>query len=154
MRAVEFVFAVGWAAVWPYWLKGSKTLSRQMCRKRRGCLASVGSVGAGVVGERSSEEAVGPVFGVGAAVGEGELDFGVADLEAGELVGEPVAVDVFELEQGAVAGLDDDGGEREFGESLELEGERPVGERRGEVVETLPLDPGEESPVGCVHGGV
>jgi hypothetical protein len=35
------------------------------------------------------------------------------------LVGEPVAVDVLELEQGAVAGLDDDGGERQFGQSLE-----------------------------------
>ena len=27
------------------------------------------------------------------------MDFGVADLEPGELVGEPVAVDVFQLEQ-------------------------------------------------------
>jgi hypothetical protein len=54
------------------------------------------------------EKAVGPVFGVAAGVGEDEVDFGVADLEAGELVGEPVAVDVFELEEGRLSGFDDD----------------------------------------------
>jgi hypothetical protein len=42
------------------------------------------------VGERCGEEAVGPVLAVAAGVGEDELDFGVADLEAGELVGKPV----------------------------------------------------------------
>ena len=103
-----------------------------------------GVAGAGCVGECGGEEAVGPVFGVWSAVGEDDLDLGVADLEAGELVCEPVAVDVFELEQRAVSGLDDDRGERELGESLELEGEGPVGERRGEVVEALALNGGEE----------
>jgi len=39
-----------------------------------------------------------------ACVGEDDRDAGVADLEAGELVGEPVAVDVLELEQRAVPG--------------------------------------------------
>jgi hypothetical protein len=75
-------------------------------------------------------------------------------LESGELVGEPVAVDVFELEQGAVAGLDDDRGEREFGEPLELEGEGAVGERAGEVVEALALDGGEQPPIRGVDGVV
>src|SRR5712691_3115402 len=46
----------------------------------------------GGVGECGGEEAVGPVFGVVAGVGEDEVDFRVADLEPGELVGEPVAV--------------------------------------------------------------
>jgi hypothetical protein len=59
---------------------------------------------------------VGPVFRVAACVGEDDRDAGVADLESGELVGEPVAVDVLELEQRAVPGLDDDRGKREFGE--------------------------------------
>jgi hypothetical protein len=45
--------------------------------------------------ECGGEEAVGPVFGVAAGVGEDEVDFGVADREPSELVGEPVAVDVF-----------------------------------------------------------
>jgi hypothetical protein len=95
---------------------------------------------------------VGPVFGVGACVGEDDRDAGVADLESGELVCEPVAVDVLELEQGAVAGLDDDRGEREFGEPLELEGEGAVGERRGEVVEALALNGGEQPPISGVDG--
>jgi hypothetical protein len=90
---------------------------------------------------------VGPVFGVAACVGEDDRDAWVADLESGELVCEPVAVGVVELEQRAVAGLDDDGGEREFGEPLELEGEGAVGERAGEVVEALALDGGEQPPV-------
>jgi hypothetical protein len=47
----------------------------------------------GRVGERGGEEAVGPVFGLTAGVGEDEMDFRVADLEPGGLVGEPVAVD-------------------------------------------------------------
>jgi hypothetical protein len=49
---------------------------------------------------------------VAAGVGEHELNFRVADLESGELVGEPVAVDVFELEQRCVSSLDDSGRER------------------------------------------
>jgi hypothetical protein len=49
-----------------------------------------------------------------------------ADLEPGELVGEPVAVDVFELVEGRVSGLDNDGGKRKLGQSLQLEGERSV----------------------------
>ena len=69
--------------------------------------------GLGRVGEGGGEEAVGPVFGVAAGVGEDDRGAGVADLVAGELVGEPVTVDVLELERGAVAGLDDDRGERE-----------------------------------------
>ena len=105
------------------------------------------SVWLGCVGEGSGEEAVGPVFGVAACVGEDDRDAEVADLESGELVCEPVAVDVLELEQGAVAGLDDDRGEREFSEPLELEGEGAVGERRGEVVEALALDGGEQRRV-------
>jgi hypothetical protein len=114
---------------------------------------SVGEVGRGVsVGERCGEETVGPVFGVAAAVGERELDFGVAEVEAGELVGEPVAVDVFQLEQGAVAGLDDHGREGELGEPLQLEGEGSVGEGGGEVVEALSFDRGDEGFVGYVHG--
>jgi hypothetical protein len=72
---------------------------------------------------------MGPVFGVAACVGEDDRDAWVADLESGELVCEPVAVGVVELEQRAVAGLDDDGGEREFGEPLELESEG-AGRRR------------------------
>jgi hypothetical protein len=75
-------------------------------------------------------------------------------LESGELVGEPVAVDVFEFEKGAVAGFDDDRGEREFGEPLQLEGEAAVGERRGEVVEALALDGGEQPPIGGLDGVV
>src|SRR6266566_1569976 len=94
----------------------------------------------GGVGECGGEEAVGPVFGVAAGVGEDEVNFGVADLEPGELVGEPVAVDMFELEQGRVSRLHDNGGERELGQSLHLEGECAVGDRGGEVVEALPLD--------------
>ena len=58
---------------------------------------------------------MGPVFGEAAGVGEHEVDFGVSDLEPGELVGEPVAVDVFQLEQCRISRLDDNGGEREFG---------------------------------------
>jgi hypothetical protein len=75
------------------------------------------------------EEPVGPVFGVASRVGEDDGDAGVADLESGELVCEPVAVDVLEFEQRAVAGFDNDRGKREFGEPLELEGEGAVGER-------------------------
>src|SRR5207245_2719700 len=48
------------------------------------------------VGECGGEEAVGPVFGVAAGVGEDEVHFGVSGLEAGELVAEPAAVDVLE----------------------------------------------------------
>ncbi len=99
------------------------------------------------VGECGSEEAVGPVFGVAAGVGEDEVDFGVPDLEPGELVGEPVAVDVFQLEQRRVSRLDDKGGERDLGESLQLEGEGSVGERGREVVEALALDRREHRPV-------
>ena len=95
---------------------------------------------------------MGPVFGVAACVGEDDRDAGVADLEACELVGEPVAVDVLELEEGAVAGFDDDGGEREFGEPLELEGEGAVGEGGGEVVEAFALDGGEQPSVRGVDG--
>jgi hypothetical protein len=86
---------------------------------------------------------VGPVFGVVGCVGEDDGDAGVADLEACELVGEPVAVGVFEFEEVAVAGFDDDCGEREFGEPLELGGEAAVGEGGGEVVEAFALDGGE-----------
>jgi hypothetical protein len=78
----------------------------------------------GGVGECGGEEAVGPLFGVAAGVGEDEVDFGVADLEPCELVGEPVAVDVLQLVEGRVSGLDDKGGERKLGESLQLEAER------------------------------
>src|SRR6266540_6716410 len=95
------------------------------------------SVRFGFVRERGREKAVGPVFGVAAGVGEDDRDARVADLETCELVGEPIAVDVLKLEQGAVAGLDNDCGEREFGEPLELEGEAAVGERTREVLETL-----------------
>src|SRR5437762_8463933 len=52
----------------------------------------------GRVGERGGEKAVGPVLGVAAGVGEDELDVGIADLEASELVGEPATIDVLELE--------------------------------------------------------
>ncbi len=45
---------------------------------------------------------------------------------------------------------DNDCGEREFGEPLELEGEAAVGERTREVLETLALDGGEQSPVSGV----
>ena len=90
----------------------------------------------------------------GGGVGEDDRDVGVADLEAGELIGEPGAVDVFELEEGAVAGLDDDRGEPEFGEPLELEGEAAVGERGGKVVEALALDGGEQPPIRGVDGVV
>ena len=80
----------------------------------------------GRVGERCGKEAVGPLFGEAAGVGEDEVDFGVAHLESGELVGEPAAVHVFELVERRVPGFDDDGGERELGQALQLEGECPV----------------------------
>lgn len=51
----------------------------------------------------------GPVFGEAAGVGEDQVDFGVADLEPGELVGEPAAVYVVEFVQRRVPGLDQDG---------------------------------------------
>jgi hypothetical protein len=54
------------------------------------------------------------------------------------------------LNRGAVPGLDNDRGEWEFGEPLELEGEAAVGERAGEVVEALALDGGEQPPVSGV----
>src|SRR5712691_12981504 len=82
----------------------------------------------GGVGERGGEEAVGPLFGEAAGVGEDEVDFGVAHLEPGELVGKPVAVDVLQLVESRVSALDDDGGEGKLGESLQLESERSVGE--------------------------
>jgi hypothetical protein len=53
---------------------------------------------------------------------------------------------MFQLEHGRVSRLHDNGGERELGQSLQLEGECPVGERGGEVVEALPLDRGEQVP--------
>ena len=99
---------------------------------------------------------MGPVLGMAACVGEDDRDAWVANLESGELVCEPVAVDVLEFEQRAVVGLDDDRGEREFGEPLQLEGEGAVGERAGEVVEALALDGGEQPPIGgvdCVVAG-
>ena len=116
--------------------------------------SSAASARLGCVRERGGEEAVGPVFGVAACVGEDDRDAGVADLESGELVGEPVAVDVLELEQRAVPGLDDDRGKREFGEPLKLEGEGAVGERAGEVVEALALNGGEQPPIRGVDGVV
>jgi hypothetical protein len=76
-----------------------------------------------------------PVFGVAAGVGVDEVDVGVTDVEACELVGEPGTVNVFELEQGGVSGLDDDGSQWQFGEALHLERECSIGERAGEVVE-------------------
>jgi hypothetical protein len=78
------------------------------------------------VGERRREEAVCPVFGVAAGVGEDELDFGIAGLEAGDLVAQPAAVDVLELVQRRVPALDHNGGERRLAESLQLEGQRPL----------------------------
>src|SRR6266536_3674982 len=57
-----------------------------------------------------------------------------------------------QLEQGRVSRLHGNGGEREFGQSLQLEGECPVGECGGEVVEALPLDRGEQVPIGRVDG--
>jgi hypothetical protein len=90
-------------------------------------------------------------------VSEDDRKTRVADLEACELVGEPVAVDVFKLEESAVAGLDDDRAKWEFGQPLQLEGERAVGQRRGEVVEALALDGREQPPIigvdGVVAGG-
>jgi hypothetical protein len=80
----------------------------------------------GRVSECCGEEAVGPLFGEAAGVGEDEVDFGVADLEPGKLVGKPAAVHVFQLVEGRVPSLDNDRGEREFGEALQLEGERSV----------------------------
>lgn len=61
---------------------------------------------------------------------------------------------MFKLEQRAIASLDDDGGEWQLGQSLRLKGERAVRECRGEVVEALPLDRGEERSVWCVDGVV
>jgi hypothetical protein len=66
----------------------------------------------GAVGECCGEEAVDPVLGIAAGVGEDELDLRLASLNAGELVGEPAAVDVLELVERGVAGFDHDGGER------------------------------------------
>ncbi len=68
------------------------------------------------------------------------------------MVGEPVAVDVFQFEDGAVAGLDDHGRERELGESLQLEGEGSIGQGGGEVVEALALDRCEQPAVRGVDG--
>jgi hypothetical protein len=59
----------------------------------------------------------GSSFGVAAGVGGDEPDFRVAELKAGELVCKPAAVDVLELEQRRVSGLDDDGGERKLGDA-------------------------------------
>ena len=42
------------------------------------------------------------------------------------MVDKPAAVDVLELVERGVAGFDDDSGERQLGESLQLEGERAV----------------------------
>jgi hypothetical protein len=62
------------------------------------------------------------------------VNFGLADFEAGELVGEPVAVDVFELVEGRVSGFDDDCDEWQFGEALQLEGECSTrGQKTGRV---------------------
>jgi hypothetical protein len=61
------------------------------------------------------------------------VDFGVAHFESGELVGEPAAVHVFQFVERRVSGFDDDGGERELGEALQLEGQCSVGERGSEV---------------------
>jgi hypothetical protein len=65
------------------------------------------------------------------------VDFGVAHFESGELVGEPAAVHAFQLVERRVPGFDDDGGERELSEALQLEGERSAGERGGEVSRLL-----------------
>ena len=65
----------------------------------------------------------GPVFGVAAGVGEDEGDLRVANLQAGELVCEPIAVDLLELEQGRVSRFDDNCGEWEVGQALQLEGQ-------------------------------
>jgi hypothetical protein len=53
-----------------------------------------------------------PFLGEAAGVGKDDVDFGVAHL--------------LQLVQRRVPGLDHDGGKREFGESLHLEGERSV----------------------------
>src|SRR5438876_8407957 len=81
-----------------------------------GFVERLGWPGSAGVGERGAEEAVCPVLGVAAGVGEDELNFGVAHLESGELVGEPAAIDVLELVERGVSGLDHNGGVRELGE--------------------------------------
>jgi hypothetical protein len=57
---------------------------------------------------------------------------------------------VLELIERRVAALHHNGGERELGESLHLEGERSVREHGGEVLQALALDGGEHGPVGCL----
>jgi len=105
----------------------------------------------GGIGECGGEETVGPLLGVAAGVGEDEVDFGVAHFEPGELVGDPAAVCVLELVEGRVAAFDDDGGERELCEPLQLEGERAVGERGGEALQVLALDGGERRLSQCLE---
>src|SRR5712691_1324011 len=145
---------------------GTWTAVESACRGRKSRFAVIGfdcgrrwrsrlsqppfRVWVGGVCERGGEEAVGPLFGEAAGVGEDEVDFGVAHLEPGELVGKPVAVDVLQLVESRVSALDDDGGEGKLGESLQLESERSVGERGGEVVEALSLDGGKHGPVACL----
>jgi hypothetical protein len=133
-------------------LKGSEILIwvRWDGRARR----PVPSVGVGArvggVGECGCEEAVRPVFGVAAGVGVDELNVGVADVEACELVCEPGAVDMLEFEQSRIPRLDHDRGERQFGEALHLERECSVGECAGEVLEGLPFDSRDDRSVRAV----
>ena len=61
---------------------------------------------------------------------------------------------MFQLEERRVPGFDDDGGERELGEALQLERERSVGECGGEVFQALALNCGEQAPVGRVDSVV
>ena len=69
-----------------------------------------------------------PVFGVAAGVGEDKVDFGVADFElraswsASQLPSTYSSL----YRAGSILVFDDDGGERELGESLHLEGECSV----------------------------
>ena len=72
-------------------------------------------------------------------------------MEACELIGEPRAVDVLQLEDRRVPGFDHDRGERQFGEALHLERECSVGECAGEVLEGLPFDSRNDRSVRAVN---
>jgi hypothetical protein len=95
--------------------------------------ASLLRIGLGRIPDRG-QEPVRPFLREPARVGEDHLDLGVADLKAGQDVGQPCSGDVLQLEQTGVAALHHHGGQGELGQALHLEGERPVRERGGQVL--------------------
>ena len=98
-------------------------------------------------GEGGTEEPVGPLLGEWTRLGEHHRDRREAGLGLGEGVGDAAAGDMLELEQGAVAILDDQRRPGQGGQLSQGVGQ-PAGEQAaGEIGERFPLDRRDDDAV-------